>query len=632
MSESGKGFETFIKIVGIILLLLFIFGDGDTKIAVLYAPMAIGLVLVVYFALKEKIKQDREKRIYNRKRFVENNYPDAYKSYVIRHIENDRAWTDVETNGFMGVSDNKWSIWQEAEACKLAAILARRRNIYSEILRLEHNAPNGLKFWLEKNSLKATWAGVIIDEVGDRLTTDMKNVLDHSDEINRLELFCRIKEEERQWVCSQKAFSAEIGKYVVEGCFKGCGYYPSSVEYDSIDEEGNSTKNSLTIWDVFSTVFYDREDLDLSLFPYIEQNNKIVKELLRDGRHEMSIEKRRIRWGSVLTSFFSTLDGDYTVICVEDYFKREDSDKHEIFKASLFRRTLSDLAKIPVYNFSDIVSDTTIEIKKKVFILYTVEAEGQTKRCCEIFLRTRLKEKPIIVNMTLYKALSHEQMLQRIEKKRKEQELIDSIPSKVDGWEMLPIIGGLRIKYLLDYYPTKVDFEADDDEWNDRWTVWHFKNDSDKTSEKAHQHVLDRVILKFVDILNETFGEESLKYLTLVCIPASTQEKNDARYKEFSERLCRETGMENGFEHIQVTGARVAKHDGGEDEDVNYSFDDSFFNGKRVILLDDIITKGNSMRIAKAILQKQGAKVICGLAVGKTRHERRDNMPEEEYA
>ena len=90
--------------------------------------------------------------------------------------------------------------------------------------------------------------------------------------------------------------------------------------------------------------------------------------------------------------------------------------------------------------------------------------------------------------------------------------------------------------------------------------------------------------------------------------------------------------MENSFEHIQVTGARVAKHDGGEDENVNYSFDDSFFNGKRVILLDDIITKGNSMRIAKAILQKQGAKVICGLAVGKTRHERRDNMPEEEYA
>lgn len=189
----------------------------------------------------------------------------------------------------------------------------------------------------------------------------------------------------------------------------------------------------------------------------------------------------------------------------------------------------------------------------------------------------------------------------------------------------------MKIKYLLDYYPTTVEFEADDDEWDDRWTVWIFKNDPGKTPEEAHQRVLNRVVPKFVGLLKDTFGEKSLKYLTLVCIPASTEEKNNARYKEFSERLCQETGIENGFSHIHLTRDRVAKREGGNADDVsiaNYSFDDSFFNGKRVILLDDIITKGNSMRIAKAKLEKLGAQVICGLSVGKTRHERRNGHPD----
>lgn len=66
MSESGKGIETFIKITGAILLLLFIFGDDNTKIGVLYAPMGIGIVLVIYVGLKKKIKEDREERIYQK--------------------------------------------------------------------------------------------------------------------------------------------------------------------------------------------------------------------------------------------------------------------------------------------------------------------------------------------------------------------------------------------------------------------------------------------------------------------------------------------------------------------------------------------------------------------------------------
>lgn len=334
---------------------------------------------------------------------------------------------------------------------------------------------------------------------------------------------------------------------------------------------------------------------------------------------------------------------------IEEFFRDNETANGTSLLAEqdkLYARTIVSLGAlfdeehIPSYDNSDL-GNSDIQNKKIIVITNhttTNEIINFTQQLWEHYPASR----PCISFLSLFKEFSAEEMQALIdkknkaiaeeeEKKRKEQELIDSIPSKVEGWETLSPFCKLKIKYLLDYYPTTVEFEADEEEWEDRWTVWHFKNDPEKTSEHDHQRALNRVVPKFAGLLKDTFGEESLKYLTLVCIPASTEEKNNARYKEFSERLCQETGIENGFSHIHLTRNRVAKREGGNADDAsiaNYSFDDSFFNGKRVILLDDIITKGNSMRIAKAKLEKLGAQVICGLSVGKTRHERRNGRPD----
>jgi predicted amidophosphoribosyltransferase len=123
--------------------------------------------------------------------------------------------------------------------------------------------------------------------------------------------------------------------------------------------------------------------------------------------------------------------------------------------------------------------------------------------------------------------------------------------------------------------------------------------------------------------LLETFEADSLQYLTLVCIPASSQAKTQARYEEFSERICNELGMINAYPHIKVVSEKEEKHLGGTGINLdNLSFDEDFFKGRYVLLFDDVITKGYSMTTLNIKMKSLGAIVVGGLSLGKTKHER----------
>lgn len=206
-------------------------------------------------------------------------------------------------------------------------------------------------------------------------------------------------------------------------------------------------------------------------------------------------------------------------------------------------------------------------------------------------------------------------------RQRAEEQEKKALPSKVSGWNML--YGGFRYTYLLRYFPTTCDFEATEDEWEDRWTVWNFKNTPGKTSPQNHKDALNTVIPKVKSKLISTFGSSALKHITLVCIPASSASKTKARYEEFSQRLCRETGMSNAYEHMEVVTASAEKKFGGSGISANnVSFDSNFFRGRYVILFDDVITKGDSMLRFKRKMEELGAIVLGGISIGKTTHSR----------
>lgn len=206
-------------------------------------------------------------------------------------------------------------------------------------------------------------------------------------------------------------------------------------------------------------------------------------------------------------------------------------------------------------------------------------------------------------------------------RQRAEEQEKKNLPSKVSGWNVM--FGNFHYTYLLKYYPTTCDFDATEDEWEDRWTVWNFKNTPGKTSVMDHNRALDKIIPKVESKLINTFGRSAMKHITLVCIPASSTEKTKARYEEFSRRICADTGMTNAYSHMRVVSSSAEKKFGGSGISTdNVSFDADFFRGRYIILFDDVITKGESMLRFKHKMEQLGAIVLGGMSIGKTTHQR----------
>ncbi len=116
--------------------------------------------------------------------------------------------------------------------------------------------------------------------------------------------------------------------------------------------------------------------------------------------------------------------------------------------------------------------------------------------------------------------------------------------------------------------------------------------------------------------------------VVIVCIPASTRYAHVRRWKRFSSELCRLTGAVNGFDRVQVSGSRKRAHITGEYElctNIKHyvHIDADFFSGKRVVVIDDIYTTGQSSNAFISAMQTAGANVIGALFLGRTRFFRR---------
>lgn len=90
--------------------------------------------------------------------------------------------------------------------------------------------------------------------------------------------------------------------------------------------------------------------------------------------------------------------------------------------------------------------------------------------------------------------------------------------------------------------------------------------------------------------------------------------------EDFSNELCKLTGMTNGYPYIRVKEDGDAKHTGGTKKP-RYDIDKEFFKGKFVLLFDDVITRGESMGLFGIALKGFGAEVIGGFSIGITKHE-----------
>lgn len=163
---------------------------------------------------------------------------------------------------------------------------------------------------------------------------------------------------------------------------------------------------------------------------------------------------------------------------------------------------------------------------------------------------------------------------------------------------------------FFDYLPTKYK-NASKREWDIRRMIWDFKDGKRSLSVAA---LVAEKMIKF-------FGSE-VQNIVFACIPASSEEKNNIRYKIFADEVCRLTGAENAFNHIHVIGERLAIHETRCSKNITsvqtIDFDKDFFNGKKVLVFDDILTRGFSYAKFSCMVENFGASVIGGFFLGKT--------------
>lgn len=458
--------------------------------------------------------------------------------------------------------------------------------------------------------------------------------------------------EKSQWVKEQNKFNSTCLD-LCKSKLKGYGYYVYYVPFDEIpyngidhskqyyinggktpydfnDINGKPKQGAIKVWQLFMASYCKTNDADSKFFP--NENGKklpkfkngslVYKDSVYDKIFDFIKDLKNIYSDLYVLFIYNKPGWEEFVINSHFFYLVQNLDKY-------------DGNKYYLKNWAENVSmkDVLHATNSKHFIVidFATENEQLISNCSNIIKNYEGKFRPMIVYLSLLKCYDSDEVKKIIKEKKEKVESAENahkaFENGVRNWPEL--YGGLHYNYLLNYYPTTCDFEATDEEWDDRWLVWNFKNTPGKTEEYEHEQALKELLPRFQKLLVDTFGMSNLKYLTLVCIPASSQAKTKARYEEFSCRLCKATGLINAYGHISVVEEKTERRLGGTSINTSQlSFDKEFFKGKYVLLFDDIITRGDSMRTFKKEMESLGSIVVAGLSIGKTKHHRENQVNE----
>lgn len=605
------------------------------------------LFLLIWFAV-EYYKIAHKEHVEKRAKEIEKKYPRAY-----REFEANKAIRRYGIEALEEIAYRSDKVWEKEEKELEAAEEKRRKeheHWHNEAERIKKLYPEGYKKWETDNY------------VTDYIVFKAEN------EIKKLEQQVYIE----KWEDEQNTFTKHCRNLRDEllNTF-GCYVYDIDLSFDNVE-----TTIKYKVWQMFPYSFCLEEDLDYTDYPTQRENGQLIK-----AQKKVNIQEKEAQAIAAYINQLSKEENTSVYFCPKE--ERKDFGYADICydlneSVNIYWQRMVDA-------LLETEEEWIESVNRRVVIIDVATENDQLIEICKELINKLEKKRPLISFISILKGFSREEMVKLIDKKKEEKlarqkeenrnkaislcekyplaalyylrnfkglkeipdmtdEYVDfllSIPESayqeqekksrakeeekllgsVSSWDTM--LGGLKYSYLFYYYPTTCEFEATEDEWENRWLVWDFKNTPNKTSASDHQKALNRIIPMLKEKLVSTFGEDRLKRLTLVCIPASSRAKNKARYEEFSNRICGELGMTNAYPHITVVSEKESKYAGGPSLDLSkLSFDEEFFRDKYVLLFDDVITKGNSMKLFKRKMELLGAKVVGGMSLGKTKHER----------
>lgn len=607
--------------VGFFLLWISCMAIGDacniSPFYVLLGIVVFGVAAWLLLKLATTLEEKNLERKRDRCRSIQEKYPNAYSVFCYKNgISTYPNLSSENANKILAVSEHDWD-------CREKEYLEEYRK------RLEQQK--------KADIIKSTYAKGYEIWSKDKQYASPTSIINSEAEIAKIDSLCITAEMYEKWEESQESFNDTCYDFSKKH-LPDYGRYYYDLNWQKQNEKGDKVPGKYRVWQFFADSLCLDESLDYTNCPNEKETFYQIQDFMQCSRFFTS---KTYDKAIAYIEAIAESSKDSTCVVFNDHITGWSKRAFD-FHYKYIRERIKE-KNINAYNFSFLleqnktISESVPSTERVIiFDIYT-ENSALFSNCgglLDIFGdRTQIsyismlkcydsEEMQELINKTNKKVLRKKQLLEaKLAKEKEEREAKDALKRKVKDWHS--INGVLRYNYLLNYYPTTCDFEANEEEWDDRWTVWNFKNTPGKTYEEDHQATLDDVIPRIKSKLCSTFGESSLKYLTLVCIPASSSVKTELRYKEFSERLCEETGMENAYSHLSVTKASEEKKFGGHGIMTNnISFDEGFFKGKYVLLFDDVITKGESMLRFKMKMEQLGAIVVCGFSIGKTKHER----------
>lgn len=507
-------------------------------------------------------------------------------------------------------------------------------------IELTQKYPIGLPAFVQYNSF---------DDGKNSASLSLEEIVECEHEISIFEEKVPLIKSYEKWINDQKSFAAYC-RGIHNEIFSnwGCYYYDLSIPSPSFTETPKMIQ--YRIWQHFCESYCADASLDYSLSK-IHQNRyeKDLPNLLNmQSYYKSSVFDKII-------AFISNIKEKYGEILV---LFGDSGVSKDGFNSYHLKYLENNLIENSIFYGSKLINPNVPILYKYIVVVDIISTnEHLLKQCEEITMQFK-DYHPHIVFVSLMKEYSRQEMLsiinneqnridkekreeqERLEKQRKEEERIRrekeakekelrELMHCVSGWSE-PTRSYVKCFSLYNYYPTTCEWEANEDEWEIRNLIWNFKasptkNQSPYEIKMRHEVSLRRIIPDIERCLRYYF-EDKITKLTFVCIPSSKAVVTQRRYEDFSKILCDNLGMTNAYGHVHVMKDGEAKRLGGTIR-AEYSLDEEYFKDKYILLFDDVITTGGSMERFKNALQNTGARVIAGVSLGRTRHERQYNNP-----
>ena len=132
--------------------------------------------------------------------------------------------------------------------------------------------------------------------------------------------------------------------------------------------------------------------------------------------------------------------------------------------------------------------------------------------------------------------------------------------------------------------------------------------------------------------LRQWYGDKA-KDLVVVPVPCSSMAQYRFRFSYFCVVVANTLGQANPMQHVTILGKRTAAHRYPahtvvKDDNYEVQVDGDFFNGKKVVIVDDIVSSGRTADDFAKMLEEAGAEVKGGIFFAKTKINFGDTQPE----